>query len=723
VRYFLLLCVLCVDLCYLHAQNQIHFIVREESGDPLPGVSILIEGTMKGMVTDTSGQATLEKIRDGTVAIRISHIGYEERKLTLTFPGDSGKTIPVEMKPSEELLDEIIVSTVRSSRTIEDIPTRVEVITEDELGEQAAMNSSNIGMLLSETTGVQVQLTSLSSGNLSIRIQGLDGRYTQILKDGFPLYGGFAGGLSIMQIPPLDLRQVELIKGSNSTLYGGGAIAGLVNLISRRPGRDPELSLMIDQTSALGTTGNLFYAQKYGKTGLTLYGSADQQSAYDPDEDGFSNLPKSHTLNFNPRFFWYINPKSELSFGLNTTLDERTGGDMKVIKGHADMEHVFSEANKSERYATLLDFRTHIGRYDFSFKNSFNFFNRKLNIPGYQFSGNQLSSFNEVLLNLDQKETEWQVGANYYSEIFNEDPGDSIPARDYSHHTLGGFIQNTTTLSRLFSIESGLRTDYNLDYGTFILPRISLLLRPNSKLSSRFGGAYGYKLPTLFTEDAEKRYFRGIAPIDPDKTEPERSLGGNADLNYKTSFSGGWVFSINQMFFLTRLKNALVLRENSLGNGYFYENADGDILSSGFETNVKINYLDFSLYVNYSFIHAQLKYDNLNHQKPLTPKHNIGILLMYDDEDKWTVGYELYFTGNQYDEKYDLKPDYWVMGFMAMRKAGKFSFYINFEDFNNTIQSDFEPLVLPPFENPTFPDIWAPVEGFVFNAGIKYQIL
>ncbi len=79
------------------------------------------------------------------------------------------------------------------------------------------MNASNISMVLRESTGIQIQQTSLSSVNSSIRIQGLDGRYTQILKDGFPLFGGFSGGLSINQIPPLDLNQFEIIKGSAST--------------------------------------------------------------------------------------------------------------------------------------------------------------------------------------------------------------------------------------------------------------------------------------------------------------------------------------------------------------------------------------------------------------------------------------------------------------------------------------------------------------------------
>lgn len=237
------------------AQNSVTFTVKDENDEILTGANIVIEGTTTGTVSNEDGMAVFNDIADGKTVFVISFIGYEKSKVVLVFPQDNKKSITVELEEGEEL-EEVIVAATRSSRTIEDIPTRVEAITGEELGEQAAMNSSNIGMLLKETTGVQMQQTSLSSGNMSIRIQVLDGRYTQILKDGFPLYGGFAGGLSIMQIPPLDLKQVELIKGSNSTLYGGGAIAGLVNLVSITPEEKPELSLMFNQTSALGSTAN-----------------------------------------------------------------------------------------------------------------------------------------------------------------------------------------------------------------------------------------------------------------------------------------------------------------------------------------------------------------------------------------------------------------------------------------------------------------------------------
>ncbi len=706
----------------LFSQNALNFEIKEESGEPLTGASIAIKGTTTGAMTNEQGKASLANLPNGKTEFVISFVGYEKHEIIVSFPENNNKTIEIELKEGEEL-EEIVIETTRSSRTIQDIPTRIEAITGEELGEKAAMNSSNIGMLLSETTGVQMQQTSLSSGNLSIRIQGLDGRYTQILKDGFPLYSSFAGGLSIMQIPPLDLKQVELIKGSNSTLYGGGAIAGLVNLVTIQPDDNPKLDIMFNQTSALGSSGNLFYAQKYGKLGLSIYGSVNNQVAYDPDNDGFSNLPKAKTFALNPKFYYYPSQNTKISLGIDATSDDRLGGDMEVIKRNTNNEHVFSESNRSERYSTKLFFTNSTEERTFSFKNSLSCFNRELSIPDYNFKGQQLSSFSEFLYHLHNSDnTDWQIGINHYLEQFSEDQPENIQLRDYKHNTFGAFIQNTTDVNGKFIFEGGLRTDYNNDYGTFILPRFSLLFKANEKISSRLGGAMGYKLPTIFTEEAEQLYFLGIEPISVNTVKAETSIGGNFDINYKTSLGEKMRFSVNQLFFITQLKNGLVLRENNNPNSFNYENANGNILSSGFETNMKITYDNFKLYLDYTFINTELQYDNINNQKPLTPKHNAGFVLLYEIEDKWSAGYELYYTGEQFDNSFKTQPDFWIMGVMFMRHFERFSAFINFENFTNVLQSNYTPLVLPPNNHPTFPDIWAPTDGFVFNAGIKLSL-
>src|SRR5690606_15123790 len=242
------------------------------------------------------------------------------------FPSMQNTPVVVFLEAAEgEELDVVMVSSTRSSRTIADMPTRVEVIAGEELDEKANMKPGDIRMVLNESTGIQTQQTSATSANASIRIQGLDGRYTQILKDGFPLYSGAASGLGLLQIPPLDLAQVEIIKGSASTLYGGGAIAGLVNLISKTPKEERELLLHINGTSALGLDINGFYGQKFEKVGVTLFASGNNHRAYDPSDVGLSAIPKYSRYNVNPRLFFYFNGKTTMNIGLNSAFEKRLG--------------------------------------------------------------------------------------------------------------------------------------------------------------------------------------------------------------------------------------------------------------------------------------------------------------------------------------------------------------------------------------------------------------
>ena len=159
-----------------------------------------------------------------------------------------------------EELEEIVVTSTRSRRSFEELPTRVEILGGEEINEKANMKPGDIRMLLNESTGIYVQQTSATSFNSSIRIQGLDGKYTQLLRDGMPLYSGFSGGLSLLQIAPLDLQQVEVIKGASSTLYGGGAVAGLVNLVTKTPNDEPEISVLVNGTSADGIDVSSFFS-------------------------------------------------------------------------------------------------------------------------------------------------------------------------------------------------------------------------------------------------------------------------------------------------------------------------------------------------------------------------------------------------------------------------------------------------------------------------------
>ena len=698
---------------FTYSQSGSVTIIEKESNESIIGATVYIESISKGSVSNLDGKVILEDIPNGIYKVKVSFTGFETIDTIIKFPLTIDYIFYLEESDNE--LDEFTISSTRSTRTIEDIPTRMEFIGGEELGEKAIMNSANISMVLRESTGIQMQQTSINSGNSTVRIQGLDGRYTQLLRDGFPLYGGFSGGLSVMQIPPLDLKQFGIIKGSSSTLYGGGAIAGIVNMVSKTPEEEPSLDIMLTQTHTLGSTGNVFYSKRKDKIGYTLYASGNYQIPYDPDKDGFSNLPSTQSVSFNPKLFYYPSEKTTFWIGINGTYDKRLGGDVEVIENGVNGLNQFSEQNISKRASTQAVFETKFTKdRKLEIKNSISYFDREQKTPNFIFAGSQINSFTEANYQIKKEKTEWIFGANLYTINFDE-IADSLE-RDNNEITQGIFANNIFDLSKKVALETGMRLDYSDKWGLFPLPKVSILYKATNKLTTRLGGGLGYKIPDIFTEEAEQINYRNIIPINANNLNAEKSIGGNIDFNYKTPLTDDIFFSINQLFYVTSINNGLLLNTNN--NGYLqFENANGDILSKGAETNIKFTYKDFRWIVNYAFIEATLNYLPNNPQKPLTPKHNVGSVLMYESE-KWRIGYEAYYIGEQTLSNGTKTDDFITMGLMIVKNFEWGSVFTNFENFTDVRQSKFSPEVLGTISNPIFPEIYAPTDGIVISLGV-----
>lgn len=319
---------------WLAAQNDFRATIRDaDSGEPLIGATVLIKALERGGTTDTTGTILLTDIPDGTHTFRFSYIGFEPQEQTFDLPLPARDPEPViELHPAHEEMEQVTITSTRSTRSIADIPTRVEFIAGEELAEKGNMKPGDIRMLLNESTGIQTQQTSATSYNSSIRIQGLDGKYTQLLRDGMPLYSGFSGGLSLMQIAPLDLKQVEVIKGASSTLYGGGAIAGLVNLITKTPGEEEELSFMLNGTSALGLDASGFYSEKFGDWGTTVFASYNMGTPYDPADVGLTAIPEFDRFTLNPKLFVYFDDATKMHAGVNLVTEKRLGAILRLQK-------------------------------------------------------------------------------------------------------------------------------------------------------------------------------------------------------------------------------------------------------------------------------------------------------------------------------------------------------------------------------------------------------
>jgi outer membrane cobalamin receptor len=697
-------------------------LLDRETKLPLANATATLKGSNIIAKADEKGFIGLSNIPNGNQTILVKLVGYEEQSLDYTFPLTSNNPIIIFLNTVEDELETVTISSTRSSRSISDIPTRVEFIAGEELEEKANMKPGDIRMVLSESTGIQTQQTSATSANAAIRIQGLDGRYTQILKDGFPLYAGAASGLGLLQVAPLDLKQIELIKGSASTLYGGGAIAGLVNLISKTPKMDPELNFHADGTDALGLSLNGFYGKRNEKIGTTLFAAYQNNAAYDPAGNDLSAIPKSKKFIFNPKLFLYTSEKSQLVFGLNTVFENRIGGDLHYIKGNGDATHAYFEENETQRLSTQFSFDQALGKCGhFTIKNSWSYYNRALNIPNYSFNGTQYATFTEANYANHGEKVEWVAGLNLWTDRFKEKIVNAGMARDYNQVTFGAFAQNVWKAQEWLHLETGMRIDHVRDYGYAFLPRISVLFKISPKLTSRLGGGLGYKAPTIFTEDSERIQYRNVMPIDKNINSLEKSYGANLDFNYSsTLFNEAVSFSINHLFFFTHLKNPLQLIP--VGSNYQFLNTTANLESKGTETNVKLGYEDFKLFLGYTYTDAHLHQNGLKIANPLTAKHRINAVLMYELEDQWKIGLETYTFSKQKLTDGSIGKNYLIAGFMAEKLWERFSVYINFENFTDARQTRFDTIYTGSISNPQFRDIYAPLDGFVINGGFKFRL-
>ena len=707
----------CLLVSFLsQAQNSLKVTVRgEDDKVPLANASVIISQLNKGTKTDSSGLAVFSNLPNGTFKVEVSFVGFTASQKTVTLPSVNSIEMVLEEGNDDENPN-VIVTATRTDRSIRNTPTRVEVIAGGEISENTSMRPGEIKMLLNETTGLITQQTSAISNTANLRIQALEGRYTQILRDGFPLYSGLSEGLSLVQIAPLDLKQVEIIKGSSSTLYGGGAIAGLINLVSKTPTEKRDLSLLANGTSSGGLDLSTFYGERFKTVGVTVFGSRNTSKPYDPSNTGLTAIPKFTRYTITPRLFLY-GGKTNANAGVSFITEDRLGGDMNYVKnGNAG----YFEQNNSDRFTTQLGLTQQLSsRTSLSFKNSYNHFKKLTTIPTYQFDGLQQSSFSEVSINTGEHQLQWVGGLNLYTDKFNEVLHSTHPPRDYSYTTVGGFVQNTWSPGNDFSLESGIREDHTANYGFVFLPRVSALFHFSNQLSSRIGGGLGYKLPTIFTEESEERQFRDILPINKDSTEYERSAGANLDFNYTTSL-GDVRLLFNPLFFYTRINHPLVL--TSRGAQKEFINANGYTDSKGIDFSFRLSVDRIKFYTGYSYTIAQNHFDRQVVAYPLAPKHKLHFDLVYEIENSLRVALESYYTGEQQLSDGTIGKSYWLMGALIEKSWKHFSLFINGEDLNNVKQTNWASIYTGPISNPDFKDIYAPLEGRTINGGIKVHI-
>ena len=338
--------------------------VTGEAG-PVAGATVEVAG--QSTVTDPTGVARLV-VPAGAARLSVVKDGFLPVVQDVSIPAGAEVPIAVELIAALEIEEEVVVvATTRTGRRLDDQPTRVEVLDREEIEEKMLMTPGDIVMMLNEMGGLRVQATSPSIGAASIRVQGMKGRYTRFLSDGLPLFGQQVGGLGLLQIPPMDLGQVEVIKGAASAFYGAGAMGGVVNLLARRPGDALAVDGMFNQTTLGGTDAVVYLAAPLSARwrGSLLTGG-HRQSRSDRDDDGWADVAGYARGVFRPRLFYDNGAGRSVFLTAGATVEDRDGGTMDGAVLAATQEP-YLEALDTTRIDVGGTFQTVLGdRYVFT---------------------------------------------------------------------------------------------------------------------------------------------------------------------------------------------------------------------------------------------------------------------------------------------------------------------------------------------------------------------
>ena len=612
---------------------------------------------------------------------------------------------------------EIVVQATRSGRRVGDEPIRVEVIDAEELAEKIAMVPGNISMVVAETNGLQVQVTAPGLGAANIRVRGLDGRYTQILADGLPLFGGQAPPLGLLQIPPTDLARVEVIKGAASALYGASALGGVINLVSRRPKDEFGANILFNATQRDGQDLTGYAAAPLGGAwGGSLTGGLNRQTAQDRDGDGYADIAGYRRATLRPRLFWTGDDGAKALMTAGYLTEDRVGGTL----GNAVLSdgQPYRETQGTEQFdAGLVGEWPIEGLGRLHLRASATSQTARRTYGTTRQDERRSTLFGEASLAGGGARTNWAMGAAIQSDRFRSP---QFAAFDYRYTVPGVFAQVDQNIGEVVTIAGSARLDFHNRYGTFLSPRLSVLYKPEG-WTVRGSVGRGFFAPTPFVEEIESAGLARLAPLSGLKAE----IADTASIDVGRSFGKT---ELNASVFAARVDNAATLVPLANGAGVRLVNNPGQVRTRGIELLVRHRWRELVLSASYVLVDATEPAPSGERQSVArTPRNTFGAVAIWEVEDRGRIGIEAFYTGQQRlddDPFRTVSRPYVQLGLSGELKLGAASVFINLENILDARQTRYSPLVrpAPAIDGRRTIDAWAPLEGFVANAGVKIRL-
>ena len=549
-------------------------VLDAHTREHLSFVNVQVEGTALGCLTDESGHFYLKNLPEGELTIIFSMMGYETEKRTVTLRRDTLIEMNVAIAETSFMIDNVVVTANKYETKQREVATIVNVIPPLII---ESTTSNSMADVLNFQTGLRVEETCSNCGVPQIRINGLEGQYTQILMDSRPIFSSLASVYGLEQLPAGMVDRIEVIRGGGSALYGANAIAGVVNIITKEPSRN---SLNISNSSAftqqgtydINTNMNASVVSENQKAGLFLFGVQRNRQQYDRDNDGYSDIPHLNSTTVGFRSYFKTSDYSKITAEYHHTTEFRRGGyGIDSLQPH---ESPLTEQLRHNIDAATAkwDMYTADNKHFVSVYTSFqhiardSYFGTNYNPNAYGKSTDIVSvtgaqyrfSYPCGIMNADLS-----AGAEYsYNQLRDQILG-------YDRNTLqrvhlgGGYVQNEWKNKQWSILVGGRLEQHSLLDKPVFSPRANIRYTPIEPIILRLSYASGYRAPQIYEEDLHVGAVGGevsLISLDENlKPEYSHSISGSIDM-YKRF--GKWDLNLTLEGFFTQLNDVFTLVEN-----------------------------------------------------------------------------------------------------------------------------------------------------------------
>ena len=580
-------------------------VVDKNTGEHLGFITIALEGTTVGTATDASGHYSLLNLPIGEYMVVASAVGYKPVKKSVRVK--SGETLEVHFQMEEDavLLENVVVSANRSETTRREASNIVNVLTPKMF---ELTNASCMAQGLNYQPGVRVENNCQNCGFTQVRINGLDGPYTQILIDSRPIFSALAGVYGLEQIPANMIERVEVVRGGGSALFGANAIAGTINVITKEPLNN---SVSVGNTTTLiggnkwnvNTTVNAALVSDNHRYGVSIYGSTQQRQGWDANDDGYTEIGKLQSHNLGFRAYFKTSMQSKLSLEYHNSYEFRRGGDS--INLPADRANVAEQTEHRINSGGLkFDWFTkdykhrlgvyasmqHVGRDSYygthQDPNAYGMTNDLTVVTGAQY--------------IYSMEKCWFMPAalTVGAEVNYNSMKDETLAHNHDQEQqvfmYSAFAQNEWK-NKDWTFLLGVRMDkHNMIKTPIFSPRVNLRYNPTTWVSLRTGYAMGFRAPQIFDEDLHITAVGGKSTYITNAVDlqPERSHCVNLSADFNHAFGrvqtnllvDGFFTKLEDVFLLEQMggddKTLLYERRNGSGASVYGVSVEARVVPS-----------------------------------------------------------------------------------------------------------------------------------------------